>query len=405
MRGSGGGQLVTAKGWKKNARHTPHPTQARNSPFFQPSSKQTTKMTGPQHDTPKKAHIRGAFEWSEFNGLDYSKKDLFRFFEVSRARGYEILNSASDRTRHNDPNLPEKRGRKRALSEADLDAIEDFYEEEGFEGRRIPYSRLLMEAGVEADACDRTIRTSLARRGIHKRIARQVDFTDEFEASRRLAYAEAARIERPKAEDWRNVYFSDEVHFGYGDEGKARIARKPGTANDPVNLQERKEPEEKDLKRLHAWGCIGYDFKSPLIWYEIPTNSNGKMTQAIYREVVLEGYVKGLMKEGRQFVLEEDGDSGHGPSQSNIVREWKEKNGLEFFFNCPRSPDLAPIENCWLAVKEEIRQRPHWDEDTLKELAEEGWANLSQETINNWIDSMPWRLEHVTQLNGKRTAW
>lgn len=114
-------------------------------------------MTGPQHNIPKKARIRGAFEWSEFNGLDYSKKDLFRFFEVSRARGYEILNSALDRMRYNNPNLPEKRGRKRALSEADLDAIEDFYEEEGFEGRRIPYSRLLMEAGVEADACDRII--------------------------------------------------------------------------------------------------------------------------------------------------------------------------------------------------------------------------------------------------------
>lgn len=59
---------------------------------------------------------------------------------------------------------------------------------------------------------------------------------DEFEALRRLAYVEAVRKKRLKAEDWRNVYFSDEVYFGYGDEGKARIARKPGTVNDLVNL-------------------------------------------------------------------------------------------------------------------------------------------------------------------------
>ena len=127
---------------------------------------------------------------------------------------------------------------------------------------------------------------------------------------------------------------------------------------------------------------MGYGFKSPLIWYEVPTNSNGKLSQAVYIEAILEGYVKGLIEEGRQFVLEEDGDSGHGPGKNNPVQKWKESHGLRFYFNCPGSPDFAPIENTWLAVKEGLRRQPHWNNEALKELAEEGWAGLSQKTID-----------------------
>lgn len=70
------------------------------------------------------------------------------------------------------------------------------------------------------------------------------------------------------------------------------------------------------------------------------------MTQAVYRDVVLEGYVKGVWEEGRRFVLEEDNDNGHRPLKNIIVRDWKEKNGLPYFFNCFRSPDLVLIKNC-----------------------------------------------------------
>ncbi|KAM3430775.1 hypothetical protein MY4824_007509 [Beauveria thailandica] len=38
----------------------------------------------------------------------------------------------------------------------------------------------------------------------------------------------------------------------YGSEGVAWVVRKAGTRGSPKNLQERKEPAKKDLKRLHA---------------------------------------------------------------------------------------------------------------------------------------------------------
>ena len=37
-------------------------------------------------------------------------------------------------------------------------------------------------------------------------------------------------------QDWMNVYFSDEVHFGWSDEGRLHIKRCSGTAYAPENI-------------------------------------------------------------------------------------------------------------------------------------------------------------------------
>ena len=104
-------------------------------------------------------------------------------------------------------------------------------------------------------------------------------------------------------------------------------------------------------------------------------------------------------------VLEEDGDSGHGTSKMNPVRTWKSQANLRYYFNCAHSPDLAPIENAWQALKSHLRKFAHWDEETVWALAQEGWEGLSQETINNWVDSMPLRLQRVIDANGQMTAF
>ncbi len=49
------------------------------------------------------------------------------------------------------------RGRKRKLSEADLDSLEQMYEDEGFEVRRLPWPAVVNEAGINTDASPRII--------------------------------------------------------------------------------------------------------------------------------------------------------------------------------------------------------------------------------------------------------
>ena len=101
-------------------------------------------------------------------------------------------------------------------------------------------------------------------------------------------------------------------------------------------------PKDKDTKRVHAWAAIGYDYKSKLYRYDTNT-SNGKMTQKVYLELLQEE----CCSWPSDAVLEEDGDSGHGKSNSNPVRTWKEEHNLLYYFNCIHSPDLSLIENAW----------------------------------------------------------
>ena len=91
------------------------------------------------------------------------------------------------------------------------------------------------------------------------------------------------------------------------------------------------------------------------------TNNNGKLSHQAYIDQILEPAIKPWLedvKSGRcdDFILEEDNDSSHGSgSQHNIVANWKRQKGLTQYFNCPHSPDLAPIENYWLPMKQLLR--------------------------------------------------
>lgn len=57
----------------------------------------------------------------------------------------------------------------------------------------------------------------------------------------------------PKPEDWYRVRFSDEVHFGYGPQGKLRIIRKPGEQYCPDFTQE----DKNQTKRMKNTITVG----------------------------------------------------------------------------------------------------------------------------------------------------
>ena len=126
------------------------------------------------------------------------------------------------------------------------------------------------------------------------------------------------------------------------------------------------------------------------------------MGQQVYIDQILEPIVKPWIQVHQDFVLEEDGDLGHRPGKSNIVRTWKENNGVESYFNCHNFPDLAPIENCWQPVKQTLRKYPHW---TTEELIYEGWTHVNQGFTNERISSIPSRLQAVLDGEGKMTGY
>ena len=73
----------------------------------------------------------------------------------------------------------------------------------------------------------------------------------------------------------------------------------------------------------------------------------------------------------------------------------------------PSSPDLNPIENVWLILKQRLRnRRPHggWSLIELKEAVQDIWENeIRIEDFNHYIDSLPERLQLVRLRKGAQT--
>ena len=95
-------------------------------------------------------------------------------------------------------------------------------------------------------------------------------------------------------EDWDRVRFSDEVYAGYSPEGHLWIARKRRKAMRYRwdNIQHRDPPPGKQRPWVYAWAAIGYNFKKKLIFYKVPTNSNGKLNHRVYIDQILEPHVR-----------------------------------------------------------------------------------------------------------------
>jgi len=134
------------------------------------------------------------------------------------------------------------------------------------------------------------------------------------------------------------------------------------------------------------------------------------MSQSVYIKAILEPIVSQWCREAGQWALEEDGDSGHGKgSDSNPVSKWKKAHGItsdpttpfNCFFNCPRSPDFAPIEDAWSYPKGFVRRRPHWTDELVDELAHEAWGQIPQDWINRLVNSIPQRLRDCISSGGQ----
>ncbi|OCK80112.1 hypothetical protein K432DRAFT_298352, partial [Lepidopterella palustris CBS 459.81] len=63
------------------------------------------------YETLTKNNVQGAVKYLKAKGIYRQKVDIFRHFQASYTRGYEMLNNHLRRHRHN-PEVEENRGRK-----------------------------------------------------------------------------------------------------------------------------------------------------------------------------------------------------------------------------------------------------------------------------------------------------
>ena len=331
--------------------------------------------------------------------------------EIPKSTAWRIAHGSSAWRINNDPNREKTRDRKRKMTREDIARCDRLLETAGFDGKTLTWEQLAYEVNI--DVSPWTMKREMNILNWHKCITCRKGWCSPDHAVRRVKWVKEALFLRPDLENWDNVRSSDESHAGFGSEGRIYIICKSGMRACPSCIQQvllEPSKEERNAKRKHFWAAVSYDFKSDLTFYDVPGNKNDKMSQQVYIDSILNPVVKSWLEEAKrndyEFTLEEDEDSEHDPDKSNIVRTWKQKHDLDYYFNCSGSPDLAPIENCWQGPKTWLKRVPHWDDETTESLLVEGWKeHMPKRKINEHMRSMPKRLHDVIELAGQMTGY
>lgn len=366
-------------------------------------------------DAPK-AMVRGTISYLEAEGLPVNKSAIFRHFGLSRSQGYAALNLPS--LKRNDPGWEETRGRPSKISEEDQQKMEGVLWDENAQNTPLNWTTLAEQAGVTVTCNTRTMHRTLGTLGYRRCLNCGRSVVHKKARDRRVEYARRMLEAYPQPQDWRFVRFSGEIHFGFSLDGRMRITPQPGEKTCCPNCefqQQEQTPEAqwpRDARRLHAWVAVGFGFKSELVFYEDSTSPNcpGAMTMPIYKDRVLTKTVKPWIEAqgAGTFVLEEDAETfAHGGlSKVNEVQEWKEANGLRYYFNCGDSPDLSPLDSLWPPLKQWQTQKEfEWEDESLKQAARDAWAEFGQGRLDIWVDMMQQRLRQVIEGDGHMVNW
>lgn len=211
----------------------------------------------------------------------------------------------------------------------------------------------------------------------------------------RLAWSREHALWTPQ--QWACVMFSDESRFSLqSDSRRTLVWRTPGTRYHQENIIER-----------HRYGGAGL-----LVWGGIILGSRtdlhvqiGTMTGHIYRDIILEQYVRlfrGAM--GAEFVFMDDNARPH---RANIVNECLQSEDITRMEWPACSPDLNPIEHVWdmLGRRVAARQPPPTCLPELWTALLAEWSNLPQDQIDNLILSMPRRCTNCISSSGRHTMY
>lgn len=239
-----------------------------------------------------------------------------------------------------------------------------------------------------------TIRNILHSANIRGRAPRKKPFISERNRVKRLEFAKAY-VSKP-LEFWKNVIFSDESKFNiFGSDGKKTVWRKPNTSLQIKNLI----PTIKHGGgHIMIWGCMSFNGVGEMTFIE------GNMNAKQYIDILRDNLSNSALKLGipNSYYFQQDNDPKH---TAYITRLWLLYNVKNQLQTPPQSPDLNPIENLWHTLDRKIRKKKISNKSELKQALTEAWLQISNETCQKLIESMPRRLQAVIEAKGMHTKY
>ena len=326
---------------------------------------------------------------------------------------------------HNQPDIHDPRGAKRAFWREDSATIGRYLDDlkVPLDEKGRPWQTIAIEAGVQlpetlhyrppgtrlvnADTIQRTCKRD---EGIINAICEEEKLLKPHQAASRLRWIKTQLELRPHSMDWKDVAFCDEFHFGIGPQETKRIKRRRGAAarHAPQNVNRKsvtkkdekaKAREDEQLELFNIFVVISYNWRAS-IPYRVP-NTIRKMKTKVYLNTVLPQLLPELQQ--RDLILCQDADSAH---TSKATTRWTEQHGMKLLALPGVSPDMSILELLAHPVKKLFHEQYCSFQQAAYVRFIELWdEKVDQQQIQHMYDYYAKRLHDVRRANGQMSQY
>ena len=196
-------------------------------------------------------------------------------------------------------------------------------------------------------------------------------------------------------DDWKTVLFSDEFTFLTFRSCPRMVCRSLGSDKMDLKftIKTMKHPPS-----VMVWGCFSNMGRGSLYFLPKNTTMNGQRYLAMLKEKIP---LTMSLHETTTFM--HDGAPCH---KAKIVTKWLNDNRIRVLDWPGNSPELNPIENLWLIIKNKVEYHDTGSLPKLAETIKKVWCTgITQEICQNLIKSMPERLKQVIKNKGHMTKY
>lgn len=244
----------------------------------------------------------------------------------------------------------------------------------------------------------RTIQRNLHSMGFKRRAVVKRMVVRKVNQKKRIDWCRA-RLHWTINNQWKHIIFSDEMMIVLKPDGQLKVWRKVWEKMRPECLGYLPECVGKTLK-LMVWGCMTYTGMGTLAFID------GNMNSVKYIDI-LETYLWPVVIKHFgviRWIFQEDNAPTH---KSKLCEDWKRQNDLPVLHWPAQSPDLSPIENIWLLLKNSVKRNLNkiMNLDDLKFQLQHAWNNVPLNYIHNLYNSIPRRIRQVLIQKGHITKY